>query len=327
MKNLAVFILGIAFTLSIPSICFAQANSDSTSLRFNLSIDSGYLVLNDDFSNCIEIQDGDVINVTDGYTKVRFMAKYFYDSIVGVQLAKGEQKYLQLNSRLLNSQSKDANKSSFARCYWDSNVFILSETESMLTVNGEELGTHHIRLKLEEGFYRTTADYKNNIAGTAFRVEDGITVVRNYVRPTRGDVYKKILVPGYAQIAKRQYLKSSLFITGITAFGASALIFDNKITTGNKEYDLLRIRYNEATNPNEVLDIIAKSVTKMDQIKSYENIRKISLIGLVTVYGLNIIDGFIPPKSGFRSTKFEFNPYVDFDKSLVPTATLKVSLK
>ena len=327
MKNIALSILGIAIILALPNFGLAQSNPDSATIKFNLSLDEGYLILNEDFSNCIEIKNGAEISVPAGYTKIRFAAKYFHDSITGMQLAKGEKKELTLSSRVLKSQSRDANKSSFARCYWDTNVFIFSDKDSKISVNGKQIGEHSTRLVLEEGLYRTTAESDDIKVLNSFRVDNSLLIVRNYVRPKRIDVYKKVLVPGYAQIAKRQYLKSTFFITGAAVFGASALIFDNKINLGNKEYDLLRTKYRQATDPNEVLYIISQSEKKMDQLHDYERARKISLIGLVTVYGLNIIDGFIPPKSGFRTTKFEFNPYVDFDKSLVPTATLKINLK
>ncbi len=327
MKILTSIFNGFAVLIIFSSICFAQVNSDSTSLKINLSIDSGYLVLNDDFSNCIEIQNGDVINIPEGYNKIRFVGKYFYDSITGLNLSKGAKRELKLNSRPFNSKYKDANKSSYARCFWDTNVFIFSDEDSKISVNGEPVGEHQVRLKLDGDIYRTTAEFNDITVGTILRVDEGINIVRNYARPSRGEVYKKVLVPGYAQIAKRQYLKSSIIISSIAVFGASALIFENKIVSGNTDYNNLSIKYEEATDPNEIINIIAQSEAKMDQIHKYEKARKISLIGLVAVYGINIIDGFIPPKTGFRSTKFEFNPFIDFDKNLVPTATLKVSIK
>ena len=118
-----------------------------------------------------------------------------------------------------------------------------------------------------------------------------------------------------------------MFGTVSAGLGAAFVYYNIQIISGTNEYRTIEQRYSTATEPAEILILIEKADMKRDKIESDKRKRNLSLLSFVAVYGLNIFDALKPPKLGFRHTPFDIDPYVDFDRDLIPKATIKISLK
>lgn len=100
---------------------------------------------------------------------------------------------------------------------------------------------------------------------------------------------------------------------------------EHRVKQKSSDYEQLRLQYITTRDPNRILEIIQESEQTMDDIDRYKKIRNYSIIGLGVTYVLNLIDGRRPPEFGFRpNNRIKINPYIDFDKTLLPNANVKI---
>lgn len=149
--------------------------------------------------------------------------------------------------------------------------------------------------------------------------------MENYIRHDKSTIYRRSLLPGYAQFSKREQLKGSLFATLSSGLVFSAIYNEHRVKQKSSDYEQLRLQYITTRDPNRILEIIQESEQTMDDIDRYKKIRNYSIIGLGVTYVLNLIDGRRPPEFGFRpNNRIKINPYIDFDKTLLPNANVKI---
>ncbi|MFY0697818.1 MAG: hypothetical protein JXR11_08190 [Balneola sp.] len=314
--------LSVSFLLIYATTLIAQ--SDSAFVKLNVQGEHNFLVINNDFNNCIRFSSGDSVQVNEGFQTLKIISKYYQDINTSVSIEENGTKELTFYPIYLEEKSKRETRSSYARCFWDSNVFIISDYDSDLYFEGEKIGTGNSRLMLPDGSYKTIASIGNISSAKQITVSDNFQVVENYIRPEKSTIYLRSLLPGYAQFSKREQLKGSLFATLSSGLVYSALFNELRVKQESSEYEQLRFQYAAASDPNRILEIIEESELALDDIDRYKKIRNYSLVGLGLVYILNVVDGIRPPEIGFRSNRMKINPYIDFDKSLVPNANLKI---
>lgn len=312
----ALFLLISATTL--------VAQSGSSFVKIELQGEDNFLVFNNDFNNCIPFNSSDSIAVSKGILSLKIISKFYQDVNISVQIEENETKEFKIYPIFLEKDSERETRSSYAQCFWDSNVFIISDHDSDIYFEGEKIGVENSRLMLPDGSYKTTAALGDISSTKKITVSDNFQVVENYIRPEKSTIYLRSLVPGYAQFSKREQLRGGLFATLSSGLVFSAIFNEHRVRRESSEYELLRFQYAAASDPNRILEIIEESERTLDDIDRYKKIRNYSLVGLGLVYILNVVDGIRPPEIGFRSNRMKINPYIDFDKSLVPNANLKI---
>ena len=267
------------------------------------------------------------MSVAAGKSTLKLVTKDFEDSQVRVNLDVNEEKPLTFNQKFITENSAKKELSTYPRCFWDANIIILTDSDSKVTFEGQDYKSG-VRFKtdpsntVEASIVNDDFTRKLNFAAT-----DELQVISNYYRPDRSLVLRRSFLPGYAQITKQQKLKGYLFGTVSAGLGAAFVYYNIQIISGTNEYRTIEQRYSTATDPAEILTLIEKADMKRDKIESDKRKRNLSLLSFVAVYGLNIFDALKPPKLGFRHTPFDIDPYVDFDRDLIPKATIKISLK
>lgn len=310
------------------NIASAQKEPDSAYISITLqTADGGYLIIDDDFDNCLEFKNGQSIALVHGKRKLRIASKYNIDSYITLNLAKGESKPLKVASVTISDFEKHGGKSSYARCFWGTNTFIYSDADSEVWLESQLIPYNKTRFDLYPGTYSVTSKIGSTQKKVTFKTDGEFLIIRNYLRPERDLIYKRSLIPGYAQLTKMEKLKGYGFLTSISAAGLTALFYEYKFFQNNKDYELLQRQYSETDDPNQIFEIITLSEKKLEQMNRYERTRNISFAIFGVLYGLNVLDGIQKPKLGFRKGEIEINPYFDFDRSLVPQATIQIDLK
>lgn len=306
---------------------FAFAQTDSAYVTVNMSSEIGFLVRNLNYNQCIPINDGERVSVRAGKSTLKLVSKDFQDIDIRVDLDVNEEKLLNFKPKFIKKPSDKKKLSTYARCYWDANVIILTDDNSKVSFNNQDYESG-LRLEVVSGTQViasiSNGDFNSNVH---FKATDELQIISNYYRPSKSLVLKRSLLPGYAQITKRQNLKGALFGTVSTGLGAAFIYYNLQISNGTNEYNDIEERYSAASNPEEILLLVEQADMKMEEIESYERKRNLSLLSLAAVYGLNILDALKAPKFGFRNTSLDIDPYVDFDRNLIPRATLKVDIK
>lgn len=315
--------LSVSFLLIYATTLIAQ--SDSAFVKIELQGEDNFLVINNDFNNCIPFNSSDSIAVSKGIHSMKIISKFYQDINTSVQIEENETKELKLYPIFLEKDSERETRSSYARCFWDSNVFIISDYDSDLYFEGEKIGTETSRFMLPDGFYQTTATLGDISSTKKITVSDNFQVVENYIRHDKSTIYRRSLLPGYAQFSKREQLKGSLFATLSSGLVFSAIFNEHRVKQKNSDYEQLRLQYITTRDPNRILEIIEESEQTLDDIDRYKKIRNYSIIGLGVTYVLNLIDGRRAPEFGFRpNNRIKINPYIDFDKDLIPKTNVKI---
>ncbi|MEQ9353521.1 MAG: DUF5683 domain-containing protein [Vicingaceae bacterium] len=316
-------LLSVLFLLICTTTLVAQ--SDSAFVKLNVQGEHNFLVINSDFNNCIQFSSGDSVQVNEGFQTLKIISKYYQDINTSVSIEENGTKELTFYPIYLEEKSKRETRSSFARCFWDSNVFIISDYDSDLYFEGEKIGVENSRLMLPDGSYKTIASIGNISSTKKFTVSDNFQAIEHYIRPKKSTIYLRSFLPGYAQFSKREQLKGSLFATLSSGLVFSAIFNEHRVKQENSEYEQLRFQYAAASDPNRILEIIEESEQTLNDIDRYKKIRNYSIIGLGVTYVLNLIDGRRAPEFGFRpNNRIKINPYIDFDKTLLPNANVKI---
>lgn len=316
------FLLAILLLMAFNTILFAQA--DSAYVKIQTQTETGFLVIDNDYNNCIEFQEGVSIRVPAKKLSIKVLSRYFKDIEIQDTFEKNQTKKHVLYPKFLIKESDQQTQSSYPRCFWDSNVFLISDYDSDIYLEDKKIGVENVRLSLKDSTYEITSVIGNRSSTKKIKATDNFQVIENYVRPEKSTIYRRSLLPGFAQFSKNEKIKGSSFIALSSALTISTLFSNNRVNQESSNYEELRTEYNTSTNPSRLLEIIEESERALDDIDRFKKVRNYSLIGLGVIYTLNIIDGIKPPKIGFRSNKVKVNPYLDFDRSMVPKANLKI---
>jgi hypothetical protein len=297
--------------------------SDSTYVTFKLSAPSAFLVIDEDYSNCIAIQNEDRLLIENGTVHFRILSKYYYDSTPVAVLEGNYEHSFIINQQKIEKLRRKADQSNFARCFWDSNVFVLSEQDAKVSIDGQKIAYSSFQTSLPKGTHKITTQIQNKQSTYVFDVHS-FNYIKNYIRPKRSTIYARSLVPGFSQITKGELIKGSVIAGAITLLGVNSIIYHHRMVIKKDHYQNLKMRYNKATDPNEILHLIEQSEQVLDDVSRYNKIRNIYLYGLGLAYLSNILDGIRPPKLGFRAGELQFNPYIDFDKNIIPKVNLNI---
>lgn len=316
------FLISIFFYFFYLPDIFAQ--QESSYLKYEIQSGNGFAVFDEDFNNCQKIDNKGIIPLSPKVRSVTIVQEDYRDFSFDINLNAGDTLNRSFDLLFLDSFKNRKKYSKYARCFWESNAIIVTDYDSKIKINGEEIATEIVRLNIPEGTYTLEIENGGYSASEKLKITKELKTFEKYLRPKKTNIYTRSLLPGYAQISKRQTQRGVLIAGLTTIFGASSLIYNSKISEENKNYEALRLEYRSASSTSRVLEIVEESEAKYDQIKDYQKKRRISLIGFVSVYLINIVDGIQPPKLGFREGKFEFNPYIEVDKTLIPKAKLEV---
>lgn len=317
-------LLGLFFFLCSYAVD-VYGQPDSSLYITQIQSQQGYVVVNNDYNNCIKISKTDTLRFEPGEYNLNFLQEGFRDRTVKVSLNKGQVERKSLTAIYIEDLNKRKDHSTYARCFWDSNVIILSDSKSQIFVEEQYISDTNVRLQLDPGQTYTTTSTIGSVKYTKnFTASNELTVISNYILPLKETVTKRSFIPGYAQITKRENLKGYLFFGLVSAFSYSSIYSQIEIHQSKNTYDDLRIEYSDSSNPNDILRIIDDSNKELDNINKFKKIRNLSVLTGLVVYAYNIYDGFKPPKMGFRNEYFRFNPYIDFDKDMLPRANIKL---
>ena len=214
MKN---SLIALSFALFIFTLNGFSQDSSST-LITRIQSETGYVVLNEDYNNCIRINKIDTLQLEPGKNTLKFLQSDFRDNSINIDLKVGEIKRNSLIATYIKDLSKRKKYSSYAQCFWKTNVIVLTDHDSKITVNNQDLGTENISLSLPDSTYTLFIENEGTVIKKKFKVSNDFQTIEKFLRPEKSTVYRRSFVPGYAQYTKREKLKGTIF------FGASAAL-------------------------------------------------------------------------------------------------------
>ena len=138
----------------VPFISLAlKAQNDSSLVISNIKSNSGFVVIDGNFNNCIEIGKKDTLVVPTKIESLTYVQEDFKDVTVNQKLTAGDTTENTLVSAFLANNTDRRKYSSYARCFWDANLIVLTDYDSKIKINGQYLGSENARMSLSEGSY------------------------------------------------------------------------------------------------------------------------------------------------------------------------------
>tara|TARA_R110000868_G_scaffold408293_7_gene691112 strand:+ start:72296 stop:73264 length:969 start_codon:yes stop_codon:yes gene_type:complete len=292
------------------SFLFSQEN-EVGGIIIQSNIKDYFLIIDNDFENAIRITEPDTIFLPTGKYPFKlaspykndylFISEIFSDSIINKSIS-------------LYSSSYNPRLSSYATLFWDSNLMVFSEEGAEIYVNDQLVGTSGAAMHLNGGL--VSVRVKND----GHTVKKNLSVIPNKLQaynlttlPIKRKSQLFSFVPGASQFYKEQPLKGSAFLISFFSVSTVAYIFNQRFLEADNNFIRYRNLYNRSENPVEVFQYAILAEENLNNAKKYSELRDLALIGVGTVYLLNVADGFFTkPKRGFFEP-WDFDPYINFN--------------
>ncbi len=288
--------------------------TDSTtygSIKFDLNVDEVLLIHNNKFDEARIIKNGETISVTTGRTSIKL--SILQDYLFEEQFVLKEDSLVIVSHEFdLKPISKEFLQHNYAaRYYLNSNILLISDDESALFLDDEQIGFGYTFTNTEIGSQLFRAEIKNQDGSlfdakqSSFRNSDrSFLIVENYVKPDQKKARWLSIVPGASQHYKNQEIKGLLIRTGIALVVASTVTFELAYRKDKSEFDDIRQAYNESNNSNEATALGDDLDRVNSKIESKTKLRNLSLLTGLSIYGYNVLDAFFSkPKLGYREKK------------------------
>ncbi len=287
---------------------------------FSNTTESFFIVIDNDFDNPARLFSGDSVKVSTGLRHFRFVRRNVMDQTLRKEIEVGETQVWQIISPLLSTAYDIARFSSYPRIYWGFPKMVITSKDAVISYNGVQTDQFFIGLEARQSGMVSASNGNHTLTPrriSASPSNNTFDVTYLYIQPHRGTVYRYSALPGAAQFYKQQPIKGAAFST-LTAGSLGFFIYTSvEYSKSYREYRNLHKVYmgiRDHRNAYLVGEDVERAYSRSRDLAIKRNY---ALVALTSLYVLNLIDAFIPPRTGYRSERVEFNPYLETDGVLV----------
>ncbi len=288
-------------TLFIRPFIFAQ---EIGFVKFDLNVDSVSIIINNDFNGVRTISTEDSISLGKGLNLVNLSVPFdrFYE--VYVQIIPGKTKVVshEFSEKIPSKYILERNYA--AARYYNVNAFIITDSDSKITVGNSTLGVGFAKFTQKIGLYSILIE--NEDFGTSsinYLNNDRyyITLFEKYTRPEKPTAQFLSIIPGGSQFYKKQIGKSALFFSGTTVFFGVGISANNSYKKELQTFNELKEQYNNTENESLAFELGNQVEKQQKEVRRKDNMRR-AFFGLgILSYSLNIFDAFkSTPDGGYR---------------------------
>jgi len=286
-------------------------------IQLTTEVDSFYVVINRDYNQprFVEFADLDSLRLEAGVNHLTIIKPYHFDIRLNTQVFSDSTRRLGINLREFLDNDRNKYSSSYPRLVWGGRVMIRSDSDTELFINGENAGMGMAVLE-QPGTYEIAGrafDSKTFRTNVNVSNEPQFEIVDFYYRPDRSRARVFSFIPGASQIYKGQTVKAGVFI-GLTAItGGLALNERSKFEDTDRRFFQAGVAYGNALDPQSALEL-GNRIEELDSERSrFARNRNRLFGGLAAIYAVNVIDGLLRPRMGYREG-VSFDPYLDFER-------------
>ncbi len=292
IKRTPIFLLLIFFSSSLPA-----QESGSGSLQINVNLpEPFYVVIDDNLIEAQKVDSGSVFKVETGFHSFVIVSKFAEDHFFHAIIE--EDKLTLYDHRFTNYRINY--NSTFNQLENRQNLFIRTDPNSEIYLDGEYVGKHTQSLLLNSGDYTIKTVHPSEGS-----LQQRITIdygddeyVSRYNIPQHENSSIASILPGAGYILNGQDHKAIATYITMGLLAGSYFTIEKKITRQRRIWD----------------------------VEKLESLQTASLIGIGVVYVISIIDGNRKPKNGYPERSFIFKSEdMSLANTSVPTVGFKVN--
>ncbi|MBD3615128.1 MAG: hypothetical protein HUJ22_01050 [Gracilimonas sp.] len=285
----------------------------STYLKVNTNTDSFYVQSSNNRNGILRIASGDSILYQPGNRLIRISHPYSKEWSTRKTIEEGKTTVIEHNFDLMEPSIETLSANIATKPHYGSNLFIVSDDDSEIIIDGEEIGSGAVKLNYRTGPVHVSI---NNSKTGKHAFTDKITnissekavVINAYTKPLRSYSRMYGVFPGASQWYKRQKLKSALISGGFLVLGGITLQRNNLYNQELSEFNRIEKLYSAADTEERALKLGDQLEDQQEVTKRVDN-QRIAFFSLTSLlYVFNLYDAFFDvPESGFQEkTDIEF---------------------
>ncbi|NBC25333.1 MAG: hypothetical protein GVY08_00590 [Bacteroidetes bacterium] len=318
---------GFAFQLGSPDISVTDTTTQKFgSILFRVEPDTAYLYADRNYEDPVILTDSTMFTLPVG--SHRFFI--FGESIPERRMNLKVQENDTLIYKIQVPEKNPANErfSAYAAYKWNANVMVFSDEETLISVvNSDYFSYGSLRAKLAPGVHRVRFE---SVSGKSHEVYLEVNSYQlqtydHYFKPKESNARVAGLIPGAAQLYKKETGKAVLVFGAVGLTTAAALHYNSRIADESQAFDRVLSEYRSSTNETRALEL-GNRLDRLDgDIQTLNRNRNIFRAAAVLLYAANIVDAFRAPKGGFARSR-TFDPFRDFSVG-VGEKTVKASFQ
>lgn len=285
----------------------------NTYLKVITNTDSLYVRSTDHENSILRIASGDSILFQPGNRMITISHPHGEELRTRKILEEGKTTVVEHRFDLHKPSIETLSDNIATKSYYHSNLFIISDEDSEIVVDGENLGSGAVKLNYRTGPVDVIIsnsktgkqEFYSEITNLPF---ERAVVIDAYTKPVKSTSRIFGVLPGASQWYKRQRLKSALISGGFLALGGVTLQRNIQYNQELSEFNRIELLYNRADIEERALELGNQLDHQHTITRRVDNQRRLFLGLTSLVYMFNLYDSlFDVPKSGFREkTDIEF---------------------
>jgi hypothetical protein len=276
-----------------------------------LRVPQALLMVDEDTTTVRRIAAGDTLRFSEGAYRFRIIHPSYLDRVVDARLSAGQDTVIRI-SFPGQATGEFASFTSWHPLKNRNNLYVETDDETEIWLDGEKLGTGHIWYDMpvdslphvlrlvHKSYHVTNHEF-------SFHPRRSMHVV-DYLLPDRRVSHVLSLLPGGTQFYERDTRKGAVFAGVVTVGVLSGRFLTDRYQRKNNEYLLMRQRYQNAG------EVEAEALgNKTDKLRSQAStmglLRDVSYGAAAVMYVSSLVDALVPHPMGYRNVRIRPNPY------------------
>ncbi len=301
MSKISLFIFFFCAFISLEML-YAQERDSLFfgTLVLDTNLEEFYLIIGNDVPNAVFAESSLTIELPSGKQEITIVGRFIDDYSFELDIPASDT----LKNNVFISFYPRSPKSSFYTIQSEKNVQILTDEESVIFLNDEQIGTHYSELFIPNGFYRLKIVHPTHGSLTS-KIEVSSLELLEFTRfnqePSK-HLRPLNIIPGFGQVRKQQYLKAGIFLTGVLGLGIAAVQSDELYSEQKGLFNAQFDEYLAARTVADARTLRLRAESTLDDMQQTNNTTRALAIGAVLVYAYSLFDSFQKPKDGYKNS-------------------------
>ncbi len=282
----------------------AKANSSSGYLIIETNVDSLLVIIDNDFSNFLEISSNDTILLSDGAHEIILAGKTFIDHHFMTHVAAGKSTVYRINFQSKVSTAMYRKHSSYLSLKEGVNLIVVTDHDSQVFVDKKAVGFGFVRLDVIPG--KRLVSTVNPLTGSSSKrvmvQANRFAQVKMFNKPKKSLVQALAFVPGASQLYTGERNKSALFFVSVTGSILTGMRFHQRFQNQNDEYLELVQKSLEFLSEAQKNELELQTEQRFTNARNAARTRNVFWGVSAGLALFNIVDAFKKPRGGFRQS-------------------------